>query len=184
MHGIAKTLTGIGVICVLSAGTLGTGLGTPVAASASSGPGFALSDPCTYASRSVVKRTFRKPVTKAIPVGTILCYLNLGTDPELAPNGRLAIIQEFPGNHAFTTARGQFEDKHAIEVLSKFEIADVFNIGRAAFSNHTRGALTVLANRKFGFTLVWIPAGGARISQAEVKELEQVARDVVARARG
>ncbi|MCJ7436239.1 MAG: hypothetical protein MUP97_00545, partial [Acidimicrobiia bacterium] len=172
--------------CVLSAGLLGTGLSTPVAASrgAAAGPEFALDDPCTYASRSVVKGAFRKSVTKATPSGTTLCYLSLGADPDVAPNGRLAVTQEFPGNRAFKTARGQFEDKRAIENLSAFEIADVFNLGRGAYSNQTTGALTVLANRKLSFTLSWIPAGRTQISPAEVKALERVARDLVARSRG
>jgi hypothetical protein len=182
---ITKLLAWIGTVCVLSAGLLGAGLVPRAGASTrvATGPKFAFDDPCTYPRRSVVKRSFGKPVTAATLSGASVCYLSLGPDPDVAPNARLAITREFPGNRDFTTAREQFEDKRAIENLSAFELADVFDLGLAVYSTLTTGAVTVLANKKFGFTLSWIPAGGAAITPREIKALERIAHDIVARSR-
>jgi len=182
---IATRAAGFAAVCAMSAGLLGAGLGAPAAASARTAPGpkFALDDPCTYASRSLVARALGRPVTAAVPSGTILCYLTLGPDADVPPNGRLAMVQDFPGNGAFKTARAQFEDRRAIEELSGFKLSDIYNLGRAAYANSSQGAITVLENKKFGFTLRWIPAGRATITRGEAKSLERIARDVVARAR-
>jgi hypothetical protein len=143
---------------------------------------LSIDEPCSYPSPKVVKRAFGLPITATQPVEDIICYLDIGDAVDGAAN-RLAISQEFPGIEAFDTAREQFVDRRAIDNISGHDLVEVNGIGEDAYVNKTLGAFAVLVNKKFAFTLSWLPADGHAITDEEIASLRKVARNVVARAK-
>ncbi|MFO7590057.1 MAG: hypothetical protein R6X23_04060, partial [Acidimicrobiia bacterium] len=96
--------------------------------------------------------------------------------------GTLQAFTEYPnilsGNRS---ARAAVEDRRAGDALSDDVIVDVDGVGRSAYFNRTKGAITVLASRKFAFTLQWARSGAVEISSADRKQLNALAAEVVAR---
>lgn len=185
MHRAMYLVSRLSIIGILSVAVGVAGPWSPIEASTqrAAKPKFVLEDPCTYPARSAVKRAFGGKVTKEIPSGDILCYLDVGTRPSEPTIGRLAVIREYRPDYGFDTSRDKYEDKRAIEVLSVFEIVDVINVGKRAYLNRSTGALTVLADRKLVFTISWVPTATESSEPIESEPLERVARNIVARTR-
>src|SRR6185436_3105397 len=145
---------------------LGVALATGIAgvtagsALAKAKPKGKLDDPCTLLDQSKVAKVFGGPVAEpALDATFISCTFSVGDDPSQSPGGLVAVAQLFPHfGQALPTATSAFQDQHAIDTLSNFELADVEGLGRDAYMNLTNGTLIVLATKKFEFSVSWQPS--------------------------
>ena len=60
-------------------------------------------------------------------------------------------------------------------------LSDVEGVGKAAYVNRTKGTITVLATKKYAFTLQWARAGDVEMTDADRTKLTSLAKNVVAR---
>lgn len=159
--------------------------GAPDAKKKPRGPTVDLEDACTILWPERIEKALGGPVM-VVPGTTLAgaagCVATVGTDPAIAPGGTLQAFTEYPnilsGNRS---ARAAVEDRRAGDALSDDVIVDVDGVGRSAYFNRTKGAITVLASRKFAFTLQWARSGAVEISSADRKQLNALAAEVVAR---
>ena len=142
-------------------------------------------DPCTLLDTSKVAKAFGHPVADpALDPIFISCKFAVGDDPTHAPGGTVSVVQLFPHfGQALPTATKAFQDQHAIDVLSNFELADVEGLGKGAYMNLTNGTLVVLANKKFELSVGWQPGSiTTPVAKRDQKKLVQLAKQAVARA--
>lgn len=149
------------------------------------GPKVDVENACTMLWPERIEKKLSGPVV-LLPDATIAgaagCAAAIGTDPAVAPGGTLQAFTEYPnllGSNR--TARAAVEDRRAGDALSDHVIIDVENVGKSGYFNRTKGAITVLAARKFAFTLQWARASDVAISDADRAALTSLAKNVVAR---
>jgi hypothetical protein len=143
-----------------------------------------LDDPCTYVTTSKVEKVFGSEVIETLPqLNYLLCNFVVGNDPA-APLGTVRVVQLFPHFAQTTTnAKAAFQDQHAFDVVSEFELADVFKVGRQAYVNLTTGSLVVQATKKFMFSVEWRPiTPTTSLPKKDQERLEKLAKQIVARA--
>ena len=162
--------------------TTGIAAGT---ATAKSKPKGKVDDPCTLLDASKVAKVFGGPVGDPVLDSTFVsCTFTVGSDPTQSPGGLVRIAQLFPHfGQALPTATAAFQDQHAIDVLSNFELSDVNGLGRDAYMNLTNGTLVVLPNKKFEFSVAWQPASvSSQVTNQDQKKLVKLAKQIVARS--
>ena len=140
---------------------------------------------CTMVTKKQVEKAFGGPVAEGVEQTVVLsCTYLVGTDPNTAPGGSFATQQLFPSILNTTdSAKAAIEDNHAIDLIAEDDLRDVDGVGRSAYMNSTRGRLTVQANKKFVFILVWsLGSKEGRIGKANEKKLIRLAKDIVKRA--
>lgn len=149
------------------------------------GPTVVVEDACTILWAQRIEKVLGSPVT-ILPGSTIAgasgCGATVGADPTVAPGGTLQAFIEYPnllGDSA--NARAAVEDRRAGDALSNDVLADVDKAGIAAYFNRTKGAITVLATKKFAFTLQFARAGAAALSDVDRTKLTALAKNAVAR---
>jgi hypothetical protein len=129
-------------------------------------------DACTILSIKQIGKTFGKPVVidaSASTLGNIGCSAKVGVDPAQKPGGTMVSFQDFPNLLApQPSARAAVEDRRAIEVLSDNQIEDVNGVGLSAYLNRTTRAITVVATKKYAFSLTWNAAGATTLTIADV----------------
>ena len=144
-----------------------------------------LDDPCTLLDASKVEKVFGGPVAEPV-LDTIFvsCAYAVGEDPTQEPGGVVNVVQLFPRfGHALPNATDAFQDQHAIDVLSEFELADVEGLGRDAYMNLTTGTLVVLATKKVQISVSWQPGSvKTEVTKSVQKKLVKLAKQAVARA--
>lgn len=175
------------IVSVVVGLTLGTGVAGAAAGSTPAGgrPKGRIDHPCTLLDASKVAKAFGDPVADPVLDATYLaCKYAVGDDPTQAPGGVVSAVQLFPRfAQALPTAPKAFQDQHAVDVLSDFELADVSGLGRAAYMNLTTGALVVLANKKFEFIVAWQPGSVTTpVTKRDQKKLVSLAKQMVARS--
>jgi hypothetical protein len=178
MHRIIHVFLGI----ALATGIAGASAGS---AAAKSKPKGKIDDPCTLLDASKVTKVFGGPVADPVLDTTFLsCTFAVGADPAQTPGGLVSVAQLFPHyGQALPTATKAFQDQHAIDVLSNFELADVNGLGRDAYMNLTNGTLVVLATKKFEFSVAWQPASvTSHVTKRDQKKLVKLAKQMVPRA--
>jgi hypothetical protein len=175
------------ILHVIFGVALATGIAGATAgpASAKSTPKGTIDDPCTLLDASKVGKVFGGPVAEPVLDSVFVsCTFAVGEDPTQTPGGLVAVAQLFPHfGQALPTAPSAFQDQHAIDVLSNFELIDVENLGRGAYMNLTNGTLVVLANKKFEFSVAWQPGSATtHVTKKDQKKLVKLAKQAVARA--
>ena len=147
-------------------------------------PKATLDQPCTFVKKSEIGKQFGKPVGTPTADQTFLgCQFPVGSDPATPPGGTFTVVQIFPSfQNSSANGKDAFEDAHAIDVLANDELSDVTAVGKSAYMNFTKGVLTVLADKKFLFTLTWQPAGAKPLTQRDLAKLITLAKKAVARA--
>ncbi len=162
--------------------------GAPDAKKKPKGPKVVANDACTMLWDTRVEAAFGGPVTivpGATLVGSDGCVASVGVDNATPPGGILQAFQEFPtllsGNRS---ARAAVEDRRAGDVLSDDVVTDLEKVGKGGYVNRTKGTITVVATKKFAFTLQWARAGDEAITDADRTALTALAKNVVARLKG
>lgn len=183
---ISRTILSAVLSVILGLG-LATGVVTAAAGSAASKakPKGVLDDPCTLLDASKVEKVFGGPVAEPV-LDTVFvsCAYAVGDDPTLAPGGTVNVVQLFPHfGQALPNATDAFQDQHAIDVLSEFELADIEGLGRDAYMNLTTGTLVVLATKKVEISVSWLPGSvKTPVTKSTQKKLVKLAKQAVARA--
>ena len=143
-----------------------------------------LDEPCTYVTTAKIAKVYGANVGDPVPsIPYLLCDFVVGDDPT-APLGTLRVVQLFP-HFAQTTpnAKVAFQDQHAFDTVSEFELADVFDVGKQAYLNLDRASVVVQATKKFMFSVEWrATTPETPLPSAEQKRLKQLAKQIVARA--
>jgi hypothetical protein len=166
----------------LASGIAGATAGSALAKAKPKGK---VDDPCTLLDASKVGKVFGGPVAEPkLDTVFVSCTFEVGDDPTQSPGGSVAVAQLFPHfGQALPTATEAFQDQHAIDVLSNFELADIEGLGRDAYMNLTNGTLVVLATKKFEFSVSWSPASVAsHVATKDQKKLVKLAKQIVTRA--
>jgi hypothetical protein len=146
-----------------------------------------LDDPCTLLDAAKVEKVFGGPVAEPVLDTTFIsCAYAVGEDPTQEPGGTVNVVQLFPHfGQALPNATDAFQDQHAIDVLSEYELADINGLGRDAYMNLTTGTLVVLANKKVEISVSWEPGSvKTSVTKADQKKLVKLAKQAVARAPG
>jgi len=153
------------------------------AAAAQKKPKVKINKACTMLIEKKVAKAFGAPVVIASDSfgGPLGCTASVGTDPAVPPGGRLVAYQEYPNLDIFD-ARNAVNDRRAAESLANDLIEDVDGIGKLAYLNRTIGVIVVQASKKYAFSLLWQRAGATGLSDADAKNLLDLAKDVVARS--
>jgi hypothetical protein len=179
-------ITATVVVAALAATTGATTAGAAVDVKGNKGPKIKLNDACTILSTKQVVKAFGGPAKPKVPlVGGQDCNYPVGVDPNTPPGGTLATEQLFPNLLApVSDAQAAVEDTHAIDTLSKDNLADVNHLGLEAYINYTKGVLLVAARKKYAFSISWHPASVTHgtITVAEGRKLIKLAKDIVKRA--
>jgi hypothetical protein len=143
-----------------------------------------LDEPCTYATTAKIAKIYGADVGEPVPsIPYLLCDWVVGDDPA-APLGTLRVVQLFP-HFAQTTpnAKIAFQDQHAFDTVSEFELADVFDVGKQAYLNLDRASLVVQVTKKFMFSVEWrATTPETPLPKADQKRLKQLAKQIVARS--
>ena len=143
-----------------------------------------LDEPCTYVTTSKIAKVYGADVGEPVPsIPYLLCDFVVGDDPA-APLGTLRVVQLYP-HFAQTTrnAKVAFQDQHAFDTVSEFELADVFNVGKQAYQNLDRASLVVQATKKFMFSVEWrATTPETPLPEPEQKKLKKLAKQIVKRA--
>ena len=149
------------------------------------GPKVVLNDACTLLWSKRIDKALGGPVvvmpgtTFAGPTG---CVAAIGDDPAAAPGGTIQAYQEYPTLlSGLENARAALEDRRAGDSLSNDTVNDVDGVGIAAYFNDTKRAITVLATKKYTFTMQWERSGDVAIRASDRKALIALAKDAVAR---
>lgn len=162
--------------------------GTTDAKKKPKGPKVVIEDACTILWPKRIEKALGEPVV-ILPDATIAgpagCGAAIGADPAVAPGGTLQAFTEYPNLLGGSqNARAAVEDRRAGDALSDDVLTDVDDVGIAAYFNRTKGAITVLATKKYAFTLQWARADAVAISDADRTKLTSLAKNVVARFTG
>jgi hypothetical protein len=144
-----------------------------------------IDDACTFVTEQQIADAFGEPV-EFLPVhfvGSFDCVWEVkgGTS---AGGGRFQTYQLYP-NFAvgLESARSAYVDERAIDTLSESNLKEIEGVGQAAFINYTENHITVLANKKLAFTLIWEDADAAsELAKSDAKKLIALAKKVVRRA--
>jgi hypothetical protein len=159
-------------------------LAPPVGAAGSAGKAKGtLDEPCTYVTTAKIAKVYGADVGEPVPSVYLLCDFVVGDDPA-APLGTLRVVQLFP-HFAQTTpsAKVAFQDQHAFDTVSEFELADVFDVGKQAYLNLDRASLVVQATKKFMFSIEWrATTPETPLPKADQKKLKKLAKQIVKRA--
>ena len=143
-----------------------------------------LDDPCTYITTAKIAKVYGADVGEpTLNLPYLLCDFVIGDDPA-APVGTVRVVQLFP-HFAQTTSKAKeaFQDQHAFDTVSEFELADVFDVGKQAYLNLDRASLVVQATKKFMFSVEWRPTTPETpLPKAEQKKLKKLAKQIVKRA--
>lgn len=152
-----------------------------VPAGAQQTPKFKKNDACTLLTNPQVQKAFDAPIAgTAYFFGKLTCDYTLGD--AAAPVGVFSAAQLYPSLFKTPGARHDFEDQLAVEQLSDNVIDEVEGIGDQAFVNRTKGKISVLANKKLAYELIWKPnPAGTPITNADVKALKKLAKQAQAR---
>ncbi len=178
MHRIMSVILGLALASGVVSATAGS-------AAAKSKPKGVLDDPCTLLDASKVAKVFGGPVAEPdLDTVFVSCAYAVGDDPTQEPGGTVNVVQLFPRfGQALSNATDAFQDQHAIDVLSEFELADVEGLGRDAYMNLTSGTLVVLATKKVEISVSWQPGSvTTEVTKADQRKLVKLAKQAVARA--
>jgi hypothetical protein len=166
------------------------GIGTADAATTRKGSGLSVGHPCTYLTAKQVQKVYRAPTTVdptnrgASTLTAQACAYLVG--PAGNPTGALVAVDLFP----FFPPPGQtaidaLESQRATDSLSGLTVVDS-SVGQKSYFNLDRSILTVAPNKKFAFTLQWLPTGGptigGKLDATTRKQLTDLAKQIVARA--
>lgn len=166
----------------LAAAVVGTSAGSALAKAKPKG---VIDDPCTLLDASKVEKVFGGPVADPVLDTTFIsCAYAVGDDPTQEPGGTVNVVQLFPHfGQALPNATDAFQDQHAIDVLSEYELADINGLGRDAYMNLTNGTLVVLATKKVEISVSWQPGSVTTpVTKSDQKKLVKLAKQAVARA--
>jgi len=180
-----RTAAVVALAVIASLGSSGAGSAVvPDAKKKPKGPKVRVEDACTILWPQRIEKALGAPVV-LLPDATIAgaagCAAAIG-DPGAPPGGTLQAFTEYPtiisGN---PNARAAVEDRRAGDALSDDILTDVEGVGRSAYFNRTKGTITVLATKKYAFTLQWARAGDVEMTDADRTKLTSLAKNVVAR---
>jgi hypothetical protein len=169
-----------------------TTVGASVAGAATprKGSGLGVGQPCTYLTAKQVQKVFKSPVTidptnrGANTLTAEACAYLVG--PPGQPTGVLVTFDLFP----FFPPPGQtaidaLESQRATDSLGGLTVVDA-KVGQKSYVDLDRSVLAVAVNKKFAFTLQWLPTGGpsvgGKLDAKTQKQLTVLAKQVVARA--
>lgn len=176
----------ITAMVVVAAFATASGASAAVDAKSVKGPRIKINHACTILSVKQVVKVFGGP---AQPKLSLLsgqdCNYPVGVDPNTLPGGTLTTEELFPSLLApVSDGPAAVEDRHAIDTLSKDDLADVSHLGIEAYINYTQGVLLVAARKKYAFSLAWHPASTThgKITVADGKKLITLAKDIVKRS--
>jgi hypothetical protein len=181
---------GVQTVVALAVAASALGVGTADAATTRKGSGLSVGHPCSYLTATQVQKVFRAPTT-VDPTnrgGSTLtaqgCSYLVG--PPGQSTGALVAVDLFP----FFPSPGQtaidaLESQRATDSLSGLTVVDA-KVGQKSYVNLDRSILTVAPNKKFAFTLQWLPTGGpsvgGKLDAKTQKQLTDLAKQIVARA--
>ncbi len=182
MRRSTRHLSGTIAALLLATAVWGSGSATAVVAAKPKGK---IDRPCTLLDAATVKKAFGGPVADPVEDDVFAsCTFAVGDDPTQAPGGLVSVVQLFPSfSQALPTAKTAFQDQHAIDVLSNFELSDVNGLGLGAYMNLTTGTLVVLASKKFELSVSWQPGSiTTTVTKQDQQKLVQLAKQAVKRA--
>lgn len=172
----------------VAASTVGAGVAG--AATSGAGSGLSVGRPCTYLTTKQVAKVFGSPVTvdptnrgASTLVSSACSYL---VGPAGQPTGALVALDLFPffpppGQTAFDALEGQ----RATDSLGGLTIVDG-KLGQKSYIDLDRSVIAVAPNKKFAFTLQWLPSGGppigGKLDAKTQKKLTTLAKQIIARA--
>jgi hypothetical protein len=172
----------VGVVAVATA-TVGASVG--LATSAGTPPGLKIGQPCTYLSAKQVQKVFAAPVTVdptnrgASSISAGCAYL---VGPPGQPTGVLVALLVFPYfSSPGQTAIDALESQRASESLAGLTVEDA-KVGSHSYVDIDRSILAVAPNKKFAFSLQWIPTGGSpvgdKLDAKTQKQLTTLAKQI------
>jgi hypothetical protein len=173
----------------LAVAAASVGAGVAGAATAAKDPPFSLVHPCTYLTSKQVAKAFGSPVTvdptnrgANTLVGTGCAYL-VGPGGQTGTLVALDLFPFFPPPGQ--TALDALENQRANDSLGGLTIVDG-KLGQKSYVDLDRSVIAVAPNKKFAFTLQWLPTGGPAIGgslDAKTRaSLTVLAKQVIARA--
>lgn len=175
------------VVVTLAAAAAVVGSGAALATTARKGSGLTIAKPCTYLTAKQVQKVVGAPVT-VDPTnrgGNTLsdgCSYLVG--PPGQPTGAMAVVLVFPYfSTPGQTAIDVLESQRASDSLSGQTVTDA-KIGRNSYANLDASTVVVAPNKKFAFSLQWIPTGSpaVKFDATTQKQVTALARQIVARA--
>jgi hypothetical protein len=175
------------VALAVAASALGTATGD--AATTRKGSGLSLVHPCTYLTAKQVQKVFRAPTTidptnrGAIILSAQGCSYLVGPPGQLV--GALVVLDLYPFfPQPGQTAVDALESQRATDSQSGLTVVDA-KVGQKSYVNLDQSVLSVASNKKFAFSLQWLPTGGPSVGgtlDAKTrKQLTDLAKQIVAR---
>jgi hypothetical protein len=160
------------------------------AATTAKGSGLSIGHSCTYLTTRQVQKVFGSPVTidptnrgGATVISSGCSYL-VGPPGQLT--GALVALDLFP----FFPPPGQnaidaLESQRATDSLGGLTLVDA-KLGQKSYVDLDRSIIVVAPNKKFAFTLQWLPTGGSSaggsLDAKTQKQLTTLAKQIIARA--
>jgi hypothetical protein len=177
-------------ICVALAVAVATvGAGVAGAATTRKGSGLNVVLPCTYLTATQVRKAFGSPVTidptnrGANAFDAAGCSYLVG--PPARRTGTVVVFILFgffppPGQTAIDALEGQ----RANDSVGGLSVVDA-SVGQKSYFNLDRSILAVAPNKKYAFSLQWLPTGGppdgGKLDAKTQKRLTALAKQIVAR---
>lgn len=165
-------------------------VGTADAATTRKGSGLSIVHPCTYLTAKQVQKVFRASTTidptnrGANTLTSQGCSYLVG--PPGQPTGALVTVDLFP----FFPPPGQtaidaLESLRATDSLAGQTLVDA-KLGQTSYVNLDQSVLAVAPNKKFAFSLQWLPTGapggGGKLDAKTQKQLTDLAKQILSRA--
>jgi hypothetical protein len=160
------------------------------AATTAKGSGLSVGHSCTYLTAQQVQKVFGSPVTidptnrgGSTLVSSACSYL---VGPPGQPTGALVALDVFP----FFPPPGQtaidaLESQRATDSLGGLTIIDG-KLGKKSYIDLDRSVIVVAPNKKFAFSLQWLPTSGpaigGKLDAKTQKQLTTLAKQVITRA--
>lgn len=174
---------------LVAALTATVGATAGVAATVRKGSGLSLGKPCTYLSAKQVQKVFGGPVTldptnRGGNTLTVACSYLVG--PPGQPTGVLVALLVYPYfSPPGESAIDVLESQRATESLSGLTVVDA-KVGRTSYADLDTSVVAVATNKKFAFSLQWLPTGGppagGKLDAKTQKQLVTLANQIAARA--
>lgn len=181
---------GLRTVAALAVAAATVGSSVAGAATTAKGSGLSVGHSCTYLTAQQVQKVFRSPVTidptnrgGSTLVSSACSYL---VGPPGQPTGALVALNVFP----FFPPPGQtaidaLESQRATDSLGGLTIVDG-KLGQKSYVDLDRSVLVVAPNKKFAFSLQWLPTSGppigAKLDTKTQKQLTTLAKQIIARA--
>jgi hypothetical protein len=173
------------IAVVVLTGVLIASTSAGIAAASNAAKRITPEEPCTIFTTKQIEKAFGGPVSEGSGRRDLLiCAWEVGIDPNAKPGGRFYAKQVYPNIiNTSPTAKAAIEDERAIDSISNDDVRDVDKIGKNAYFNASKGAITVQVNKKYVFQIIWNPGSvSGPISAKDEKTLRKLAKSVVKRA--